>query len=168
MREAGEAGAVAVLRRAVARKDEYAVEENLPLLRIAAGFRKLLSAHSDATTIYCDAGADDGIYETRPGVHPIAGVIDHVAGCLGRNVHFVKASNPIPTAFALGPRNSLRAIVKIFLGRFRPRWVRARHAFREFRKHHPDRPVFYLFFGRAHDHVAKRLAASTDFHVVCS
>lgn len=138
------------------------------LLQTAAAFRMLITMHPHAEIIYSDAQDGMGVFETARGGFPLMQIISHVASHLDREIRFFAPANVIPSAFSLGPRNSFRTILKIFLGRFRPSWIRARHAFRKRRRQMPHKPIFYVFLGRAHDHIARHLAKIKNIHVVCN
>jgi len=138
------------------------------LLRTAAGFKKLSMMYPLAGRFFSDAQNGMGIFETARGVCPLAGIIVHVSAHLGREIRFLPPINAVPSAFSLGPRNGFWNILKISLGRFRPSWIRAYFAFKKRRRKSPDRLIFYMFLGRAHEYIAEKIAKRTDIHVVCS
>jgi len=138
------------------------------LLRTAAGLRKLILKHPLAGSVFSDAQDDMGVTETARAVHPLAKIITHVARHLAIEIQFLSPSNAIPSAFSFGPRNSFRAIIKIFMGRFRPSWIRALLVFKKHRRKASHKPVFYIFLGRSQQIIARRLAKLQNFHVVCS
>ncbi|MBI2585077.1 MAG: hypothetical protein HYW28_04275 [Rhodospirillales bacterium] len=86
---------------------------------------------------------------------------------MGLSVRFIAPVNALPAAFRRPPMNRLLASVRTFIGGFRPAWWRARKAFERNRRRAPEKPVFYMFVGRAQHLIAEKLAERGNFHVVC-
>ncbi len=138
------------------------------LLRIAFGFRELVSSFNQATTVFSDAQDGRGIYESIPSVHPLAKTLSHIAEQMDIIIEFLAPVDAIPSAMYLGLRNNFWSLIKGYLGSFRPSWLRAIFTFKKNRRNNPDKPVFYMFLGRAHELIAKRITKHQKIHFVCS
>ena len=137
------------------------------LIRIGETIRRLIEKHPQADTVLSDAEDGRGIFEVESSFHPLARIVAHVADHMGLMPRFLVPVNTFPAAFRRPRQHRFLASLRIFIGGFRPAWRHARRAFERNRRRSPEKPVLYMFVGRAQHLIAEKLAERGNLHVVC-